>query len=253
MYSLGLWGWKSSGTQGRISSGCPPSTSQNSGVSWPWLSSVISALPLRSFLLIFSAKSLRQGPGEVVGSPPPTTPPGPQKKQPYLALVVLLSVARLPRHTKRSRPWSRRNTKLEGARNQVRRRQWGVSQRPPHPEGLHGAGVCGWRGCQAGFGPTSLQKRHWHSQFPPQSCSHEVSAGPCCLPNAPPLWGPRTPSPFPCSPGVQRRPFQRHRLQLDVLLPVDTVQPRGEGAAVRRGRASPPPSPPKPPIPCATW
>lgn len=59
LYSLGLWGWKSSGTQGRISSGCPPSTSQNSGVSWPWVSSVISALPFRSFLLIFSAKSLQ--------------------------------------------------------------------------------------------------------------------------------------------------------------------------------------------------
>lgn len=60
LYSLGLWGWKSSGTQGRISSGCPPSTSQNSGVSWPWVSSVISALPFRSFLLIFSAKSLQR-------------------------------------------------------------------------------------------------------------------------------------------------------------------------------------------------
>lgn len=171
-------------------------------------------------------------------------------KQPYLALVVLLSVARLPRHTKRSRPWSRRNTKLEGARNQVRRRQWGVSQRPPHP---YGAGVCGWRGCQAGFGPASLQKRHWHSRFPPQSCSHEVSAGPCRLPNAPPLWGPRAPSPFPCSPGIQRRPFERHRLQLDVLLPVDTVQPRGEGAAVRQGRRQHPPRAPKPPVPGATW
>lgn len=80
---------------------------------------MISALPLRSFLLIFSAKSLwehcvRWAPRHP-GSPA-------QVVSPYLALVVLLSVAWLPRHTKSSRPWSRRKTKLENTEiEQVRK------------------------------------------------------------------------------------------------------------------------------------
>lgn len=59
LYSLGWGGQKSSGTCRLISEGSPPSASQNSGGSWPCASSEISAFPLRSFLLIFSANSLR--------------------------------------------------------------------------------------------------------------------------------------------------------------------------------------------------
>lgn len=59
LQSLGLIGAKSSGTCFLISSGCPPSTSQKPGSSWFCMRIVISAFPLRSFLLIFSANNLR--------------------------------------------------------------------------------------------------------------------------------------------------------------------------------------------------
>lgn len=61
LYSLGLMGEKSSGTCFLISSGCPPSASQNPGGSWFCMRVVISAFPLRSFLFIFSANNLENG------------------------------------------------------------------------------------------------------------------------------------------------------------------------------------------------
>lgn len=53
--------------------------------------------------------------------------------QPYLALVVLLSVAWAPRHTKRLRPWSRRKTNLEDAEMRITGRERGPSASPPRP------------------------------------------------------------------------------------------------------------------------
>lgn len=51
---------KSSGTCFLISSGCPPSVSQNPGGSWLCMRVMISDFPLRSFLFIFSANNLEE-------------------------------------------------------------------------------------------------------------------------------------------------------------------------------------------------
>lgn len=83
------------------------------------------ALPLILVDLLGEEPAVGAGEMAGVGSPHPGHP-----HQPYLALVVLLSVAWLPRHTRRSRPWSKRKTNLveRGERSQERVRcaehQW---------------------------------------------------------------------------------------------------------------------------------
>ena len=85
------------------------------------------ALPL--VLVDLLGEEPAAGAGEAAGGLPAPPDPG----QPYLALVVPLSVAWLPRHTKRLRPWSRRKTNLVGTEVRGQSGKRGVPSVLPAP------------------------------------------------------------------------------------------------------------------------
>lgn len=77
--------------------------------------------------------------------------------QPYLALVVPLSVARLPRHTKRVRPWSRRKTNLADTEVRTVGREWGGSILPT-PGSLGSKGTAAAGAAKRGLDPHPCRK-----------------------------------------------------------------------------------------------